>query len=142
MAKSSAARPVIAPGRVDAALHQEVKAAAAASGRSMAEELTELARRALEHLRRFPNSLTAQAFEMATLGFIIGGENEARQKGITDWTADLECRRQAALSACTTLICYFVSNDPREQARTVEELPRRIWREWTVNPPRGEGGAS
>lgn len=56
---------------------------------------------------------------MATLGFVLGGERKAQQRGITDWPTDLECRREAALSACATLITQFVSDDPAEQALTV-----------------------
>lgn len=134
MAKSLAKRPVIAPGRVDAALHQEVKSAAEASGRSMAEELTELARGAIAQRRRFPNPSTAQAFEMFTLGFLIGGERAARGRELSDWSADLECRREAALNACATLITQFVSNDPAEQAITVEALKGRIWRHIVTRP--------
>jgi uncharacterized protein HemY len=144
MAKSSAVRPVIAPGRVDAALHQEIKAAAAASGRSMAEELAALARQAIEHRKRFPDSAMAQILEMATIGFLLAGADYAKHNGLKEpWQDNLEARRQAALNLCATIITQFVSSDPTQQALTVESLKGRIWTHIVNRPTKpGEGGAS
>jgi hypothetical protein len=143
MAKSLAARPVIAPGRVDAALHREIKAAAAASGRSMAEELAALARQAIEHRKRFPDSAAAQAIEMATMAFLLAGDRYARENGIPEpWWDNLESRRNAVLAACGTLITHFVSSNAEQQALTVESLKGRIWTDIVNRPKRDEGRGS
>ncbi len=145
MAKSqtAAARPVIAPGRVDAALHQEVKAAAEASGRSMAEELAELARQTVAHRKRFPDSAMAQIFEMATIGFLVAGERYAKHNGLKEpWQNHLNARREAAVNLCAMIITQFVSSDPTQQAQTVEALRGRVWQEIVnpLNPPKRDEG--
>jgi hypothetical protein len=138
--KSRALRPVIAAQRVDKPFHEALKAEAESSGRSMAEELTALARQAIEHRKRFGDSATAQAVEMATIGFLLAGDRRAREKGIDQpWPTDLECRREAVLSACTQLITMFVSSDPTEQALTVESLKGRVWSNIVNRPARSDG---
>src|SRR5262245_37779916 len=127
MAKSRAATPVIA-GRVPAQLHLEIKAAAQASGRSMSDELAALARQALEHRKRFPNSAAAHAIEMVTLAFLMTGERRAKEKGLNvPFMDDLECRRAAILAACVPLITTVLSDDPGEQALAVNSLMGRVW---------------
>jgi hypothetical protein len=121
-------RPVINPGRVSELVHAAVAAAAAVSGRSMSEELAELARQAIEHRKRFADAPTARAFEMATLSFIAGGERKAQESGINQpWASDVECRLEAAVSAAATLFTQFISSEPQVQARAVEALKGRIW---------------
>ena len=143
MKKSQALRPVIAAQRVDKPLHEALKTAAESSGRSMAEELTALARQALEHRKRFGDTTTAQAVEMATIGFLLAGARMAREKGIDQpWPTDLDCRREAVLSACTQLITMFLSSDPIQQALAVESLKGRVWTDIVNRPKRGEGSAS
>jgi hypothetical protein len=137
MGKSQTAeRPVIAAGRVPKAVHEEIKQAAESSGRSMAEELADLAYRTIEHRRRFPASAVAQAIEAGTLAFLLAGERYARDNGVAgSWHEDLESRRSAALSLCWTMITQFVSSDPQQQAITVEALKGRVWTS-IVNGPR------
>jgi hypothetical protein len=147
MVTKAAKRPVIAPGRVPAPVYAAVKEAAAASGRPLSEELAELAHQAIEHRKRFPDASTARAFEMATLAFVAGGERRAYEKGLTGqplpagqpWGADLDCRREAFLSAAAVLITQYVASDPREQDITVKLLQGRIWPMVRVTP--GQGGA-
>ena len=80
---------------------------------------------------------------MATIGFLLAGARTAREKGIDQpWPTDLECRREAALSACTQLITMFVSSDPIQQAVTVESLKGRIWTSIINQPKRSEESAS
>jgi hypothetical protein len=156
MSKSRAAlRPVIAAQRVDRPLYEAIKAEAASSGRSLAEELTALARGAIENRKRFGDTTTARAVEMATVGFLLAGERKAREKGLNQpWSTDLECRREAALVACTQLVTMFVSSDPNQQALTVESLKGRIWTDivqqaqregrfpWPQSTDHSTGGAS
>jgi hypothetical protein len=144
MRKSSAAaaRPVIY-GRVPQVVHQEIKSAAKRSGRGIAEELAALAHEALERRRQFPDAATARANEMVTLGFLLAGQRTAEQKGLSGpWGADLECRRAAALSACTLLLTQFLSDDPKEQALAVESLKGRVMTQIVNRRQRGEGGQS
>jgi hypothetical protein len=142
-AKSQPARPVIAAWRTDAALHEELKAAAKSSGRPMSQELEALARQALDHRKRFPDSAVAQALEMATMAFLLAGDRCAREDGIAEpWWDNLECRRQATLAACGTLITHFVSSNTEQQALTVESLKGRIWTDIVNRPKRDEGRGS
>jgi hypothetical protein len=116
-------------------VHAAIKAAAAASGRSMSEELAALAHQAIEHRKRFPDASTARAFEMMTLAFIAGGERKAYEKGLTGqplaagqpWTSDLECRREAVVAACAELITQYESSDPREQEVAALLVKNRLW---------------
>src|SRR5262245_20574212 len=124
MAKSRAAErtPVIA-GRVPAQLHQEIKAAAAESGRSMSDELAALARQAIDHRKRFPNSAAAHAIELATIAFLLAGERAAKEKGLTGpFMDDVDCRRAAVTAASASLITVAFSEDPKKQAVVVNSL--------------------
>jgi hypothetical protein len=142
MAKSqaAAARPVIAAWRTDAALHEELKAAAKNSGRPMSQELEALARQALEYRKRSPDSAAAQALEMATMAFLLAGDRYARDNNIPQpWSDNLESRRNAVLAACVALITHFVSSNAEQQALTVESLKGRIWTDIVNRPKRDEG---
>src|SRR5262245_50950703 len=117
MRKSRAAvRPVIAPGRVSQPVYQAIKEAAAESGRSLSEELANLAQAALDHRKRFPSSLMAQLLEMGTIAFLLAGETYAQHNKIDGpWQNNPEARREAVLNLCATIITNFIS-DPHEQA--------------------------
>ena len=137
MAKSrTAARPVIAPGRIPQPVYAAIKQEAARSGRSLAEELAQLAHSAIEVRKRFPDSTAAISWEMTTLAFVIGGGRKAQERGIDEpWSTDLECRREAVLSACATLITQFFSGDPDQQADFILALKGRLWsRPIQINP--------
>lgn len=124
------------PLRVPASAFQEIKRAARASGRSVAEELAALAEQAIEARKRFPSSAVAQAVEVLTLSLLLAGEAYARDVGAPSgpWQDDLECRRAAALAACESLLA-FVSADPDQQRMTLDVLMGRVASK-AVNFPR------
>src|SRR5262249_45473016 len=102
--------PVIAV-RVSPPLHEEIAQDAKAAQRTMSEEMEDLLRAALEHRKRFPTSVAAQAIEAATLAFLLTGERYARDNNVAGpWYDDLESRRNAVLAACASLITQFVSS--------------------------------
>lgn len=132
--------PVIAV-RVTAPLHAEIRKDAKAAKQTMSEEMASLLRSALDHRKRFRSSAAAHAVELATIGFVMHGERMGQEKGIEDWTSDVECRRQAALAACTQFL-MFVSIDPKEQKTTVDSLQGRVWTDAFQQAQRDREGAS
>jgi hypothetical protein len=146
MAKSATRRPLgrnpVIAVRVPPPLHQEIAEDAKASERTMSEEMATLLRQALDHRKRFPTSAVAQAVESATLSFLIGGANYARDiaKLTKPWPTDLESRRAAALAACQSLLS-FVSADPSQQRLTVDVLMGRIAFQ-AANFPRPDPGST
>jgi hypothetical protein len=143
MAKSATRRPLgrnpVIAVRVSPPLHQEIAADAKASERTMSEEMAALLRQALDHRKRFPSSTVAQAMESATLAFLLGGANYARDHGInTPWADNLEARRSAAVEASVALITLFVSTNVEEQILTENQIKNRIWLEIVNRPKRSE----
>jgi hypothetical protein len=130
--------PVIS-GRVPPSLHQQIQAAAQASGRSMSEEM---AARIEWANRLLGSGDSGRAIEMAALAFLFAGERTGREEGVTDWTKDLRARRQAVLAACVSLMTQFLTDDPDEQYLTLESLKGRLWTRYVNQPKRDEGRQS
>jgi len=134
--------PVIAV-RVAPPLHREIAEDAKASQRTMSAEMEDLLRQALNARKRFPNSVAAQAIEALTFAFLLTGERYARDNRVNGpWVENVECRREATVVACLSLIENFLSTDAQTRASAVESLKNRVWYSIVNQPRPGQGGTS
>jgi hypothetical protein len=84
----------------------------------------------------------APSAKLATLTFLLGGSNYARDEGLNQpWQTDLAARREAWLRACVSSL-PFVSTVPQEQKLALDILTGRILTQIINRPRPDKGGTS
>ncbi|WP_441255742.1 hypothetical protein [Tardiphaga sp. 285_C5_N1_2] len=117
--------------RVRDQLDGQLQAAAAASGRSVSEEIEFRLTRSFQEESEFGGMDIRRLGTLLTSSFWFAGERAASANGHADWTpkdwmGDQDCYRTALLKVTMTLIEGMPDQSPNEKALVIEALKGQI----------------